>query len=715
MSRRIVTPLLLLMTGCMANNVDPIAPGPTTPNPEPPTRPTEPPTRPTEPPTRPTEPVPSVPVTQTPAGQAHDCTVDLLTAPQTYGTKVKTLLTGLALTSEELDQLREDPNALQGLVRGWIETPEAQTALRHFFRMAFQQDQVAADGLMDMLKVNNLAWGQVSGANNERAHTLMIQNIEDSFARTALRMVQDGQSFNGVLTTETFEMTTALMVLYSYLEHRHVNDDDTFFTRPLPEITGYTALRRLADEPPMEEVLDPDHDNFMHVYIPRFADLCPANGQDEIELPTNAAPNKESMVFYTMMGRPMNLSRRVDGQRCRAQQRVRRALLTASDFTDWRPVRIRRANGNNPATKFYRLTALRQANELRVHSDRVGFFTHLGFFATWPTNEDNASRVTLNQTLITALGESFDGTTVSDFSPPNLDAEHSAPGTPCYGCHQTLDPMRDFFRQSYSNFYGQQHDQARQDLEAIFVFRGMHVTGTGGGVRELGRILSAHPDFPLAWAQKLCAYANARPCPDSEALDDVVAAFVGSNLDFKTLLVELLSSPLVTNAECVDQRTYGDPSIARLDQFCAQLSHRLGVEDVCALDASPRQRSGIQINVARAITSIPADTFSRGEPKPITISETGLFTRANREVACTVVGERAHTAAFGGMQRAEALEKMVSVVMGLPPGDSRHDPALQILTEHVVDARAAGLNERDAQRSALVLACMSPGVSGVGF
>ena len=42
-----------------------------------------------------------------------------------------------------------------------------------------------------------------------------------------------------------------------------------------------------------------------------------------------------------------------------------------------------------------------------------------------------------------------------------LDEEHAAPGSECYGCHQTLDPMREFVRASYTSFYGQQLDPAR--------------------------------------------------------------------------------------------------------------------------------------------------------------------------------------------------------------------------------------------------------------
>eukprot|EP01024_Parvocaulis_polyphysoides_P004565 TRINITY_DN111362_c0_g1_i1.p1 TRINITY_DN111362_c0_g1~~TRINITY_DN111362_c0_g1_i1.p1 ORF type:complete len:120 (-),score=19.96 TRINITY_DN111362_c0_g1_i1:43-402(-) len=116
-----------------------------------------------------------------------------------------------------------------------------------------------------------------------------------------------------------------------------------------------------------------------------------------------------------------------------------------------------------------------------------------------------------------------------------------------------------------------------------------------------------------------------------------------------------------------------------------------------------------------AVSSIPVDVVSRGETDPITISETGLFTRATREVVCNVVGERAYDAAFAGLNRSEAIEKMVNDVMGLSAADPRHDAAIAILDDHVTDGMAAGANQRNSLRSALAVACMSPGVSGVRF
>ena len=89
---------------------------------------------------------------------------------------------------------------------------------------------------------------------------------------------------------------------------------------------------------------------------------------------------------------------------------------------------------------------------------RAGFFTTPAFFANWQTNGSNQHRVTMNQTLIVALGKSFDGNgSTVPISENGLDEEHASDPA-CYACHRTLDPMRQFFRQSFTIQYGQQTD-----------------------------------------------------------------------------------------------------------------------------------------------------------------------------------------------------------------------------------------------------------------
>ena len=665
------------------------------------------------------EPPPSFTVGTHPIGEAKSCEVDLLSPAPVYGNKIKTILTGLPLTPEELTLLSSQPDELQGMIDTWFATPEASNILRRFFKTAFQQDQIDPDGITMMIARNNLNWGRFG---RQSVAELLLDNMQQSFARTALRIVREGRPFNDVVTTESFEMTTALLAFYALLDQRHVDEQGRVFARPMDEVTDFVALRNRADEPPIEEQLDPNSPNFMRIWIPNFNDLCLPDNATEFTFQENAFNRRDKIfwVFSTLVGRPDRFFNREanagrPGNPCRAGTVRRTPLLREADFSDWRTVRFRDPGLQETPTRFYNLNVLRQATDLASYADRVGFFTTMGFFGTWPTNEDNAARVTLNQTLITALGASFDGTTVSDFSPPNLNSEHSAPGSSCYGCHQTLDPMRDFIRHSYSPSYGEQHDENRMNLEAHFVFRG--VRETGSGVEDLATIIAGHPDFARAWVQKLCFFANAEACPEeSEEFTAVVNRFEESNLDFAVLVRELFSSSLVTNAGCMAEPGTGhNRSISRRDQFCAQLSNRLGIQDICGLDTLPLARSTLQRNMATAVASVPVDTFGRGEPDPINIAETGLFTRATREVVCTTVAERAFGAVFGEMGRDEALRAMVSRVMGLPENDPRHPGAFWILEDHVVDGVALGETERVALQSALVLACMSPGIAGVGF
>lgn len=666
------------------------------------------------------EPTPSIAVGSEPVGAVEECDIDQLSAPQVYGNKVKTLLTGLPLDEAELTALRGSPDALPGLVGIWLARPEFDAVLAGFFQTAFQQNGEDPDGLSMMLR-RTPNFGRFSRPT-ESVVDLFRANIRESFARTALEIVKTGRPFSEVATTDTYQMTTALLVFHAFLEHRYVNDRNQVRQVAMPEVRDFVLYRNAADAPPAEDALDPSNSRFLHLYVPGFDSLCVPAGDNTLTVQENAFNGNDEIyfLFSVLVGRPDTLFNRAanqgrSGNPCRAGNANAEPLLSRADFEDWRPVRLRPLGLGEETTRFYHLSRLRRADEIAVRSERVGFFTTLGFFTSWPTNQDNQSRVTINQALITALGASFEGETVTDFSPPNLDAEHSAPGTACFGCHQTLDPMRDYFRRSFSYHYGIQDDAAMlEGAEPHFVFRGVRTTGNG--VRDLGTVLAEHPDFPRAWVQKLCFFANAAPCPeDTDPFRQVVSDFVTSGLDFRVMLRSLLSSPLVTHTACVDGGTGHVRSISRKDQLCAQLSGRLGIEDICGDTIHPSRRSTLQREVASAIASIPEDTFARGEPDPVVISQTGLFTRAIREVACTTVAERAYAEVFGGRSRDEATLDMVTRVMGLPVGDPRHAEALSILRSHVEDGVARGASETVALQSALVVACMSPGIAGIGF
>ncbi len=115
-----------------------------------------------------------------------------------------------------------------------------------------------------------------------------------------------------------------------------------------------------------------------------------------------------------------------------------------------------------------------------------------------------------------------------------------------------------------------------------------------------------------------------------------------------------------------------------------------------------------------ATSSVPDDGFSRAVIDPVTIGETSMFTRANREAACTIAALEANQV-FDGKSQAEVIGVLLEKVMALPPNDPRHDQAKTILENHVSDAIDQGKTEKQALQSAFVVACMSPGSAGVGF
>jgi hypothetical protein len=656
-----------------------------------------------------------------PSGNAGECNVDALLSPYSYGAKVKTLLTGLPLEDAELQQLVDDPESLKGLIDEWLALPESAAMFERFFMTAFQQTNLDAESFFYLLGRAASTTGNFTNPNTPRVHDMLNANFSESFARTALELVRQGRPFNEVITTDTFMMTTAQMVYLAYIDDDVVDDEEKHTVRTTGgDFPTIRLVRDQASAPPVEQALDPSSPNFATFWHSELATLestCNVTAVNTVNTTQNVngqwkITSPSFFVLSQLFGRHQSVSRHNAG--CATGAANNTPLLQREDFSDWHMVQVRKPDSGETPTKFYDLDALRGGTEMRLLTDRRGFFSTPGFMGTWPNNEDNSSRVTMNQILIVALGKSFEGEAVSDFSPTSLDAEHIDPTSECYGCHQTLDPMRDFVRASYTNFYGQQLDEERMNLEADFVFGG--VTTKGKGVADLAQILANHPEFAYGWVQKLCYYANAEACPEGEELDRVAGAFVDSNFDFTLLVRELFSSPLITGSKCVSGVDAGTKAvIARRSLLCAELSNRLGIEDLCGLRTLNPGSTTLQNNVRSATESVPDDSFSRAVVEPVVIGETGMFTRANHEAACVLVAQQAFATAFPDLTAETAPLTLVTQVMALPPSDPRHAGALAIVEEHITEAMALGGTELEALQSAFVLACMSPGMAGVGF
>lgn len=620
-----------------------------------------------------------------------------------YGAKVKNLLLGAPLTDSELSAISEDPDSFQSYVESWIDQPAAKEKLRAFFDTAFQQEGFDGMALATQVGLQDMNLGRHPG-DNSPVGDYLVRNFEESFGRTAIYALENGWSFEDLVKTNRYMMTTAMMVLMGANDEILYNDNGNRSHRTLG---GARIEYQRNTDFPLNRVLNPNDNAFLRFYV----------GDDRV-LPGNCnqsgatAGDIGRRVLETIFGRHRPIGN------CRGQQSRVRSLLQASDFNDWRLVTVRRPGNGENADRFYRVNLLRNQDELLLNTRRAGFFTTMAFLARWETNEDNQARGTLNQTLITAYGQSIDGAQViiPDFSEA-LDGEHADPSTTCYACHKTLDPMRQFFRRDYTFSFHQQRSQEVRDIPAEFAWDG--VQATGNTIEDFAELLAGHPNLARGWTQKVCFYANSAPCASGPEFDRVVQAFRDSNMSFRTMMVELFSSPLVTGAAYVEENNGDRPSIARTRHFCATLESRLGVRDPCGIESMRNaDRTALGRDNIDLATVVPDDTFSRGDADPVTISDVSLFVRSAFERICTNAANRIVNAdheKYSPQNPEGAIEALTTELMGLPLGDPRRDAAMAILQEHYDAAFSVDSDAATSLRSTFIVACLAPSVVSIGF
>ncbi len=618
------------------------------------------------------------------------CADDELPSLETGAAKVKYVLTGLPLSDADRSALVDGRSGLEALVPQWLALPEAEKKLQDFFATTLQQKELEEEGFS--------AWFGESRVQMGRGLQQRIRDdFEESLPRTAMAIVEAGQPLSDLVTTNTFFMNTAMMVTFAHWDARPIDDAGDASYRGRDELAEmvFHADRTI----PREESLDPTSPNFLHFELPELAEKCPDRASVTISRKTPLR------LYQVLFGR---------GQGDNCLNVNFEPVVTDADFEDWRLVTIRTPNPGEATDQFFDLVALREKSELILHTPRVGFFTSPAFLGLWLTNDANSHRVNMNQALIVALGQSFDEEDL--FLPAfedALDDEHAVPGTTCYACHSSLDPMRQFYRQSYTVWYGQQLDEVTKAIPAEFVFG--TVQQPGEGVEDLASILADNPDFPEAWAQKLCYAVNSEACPqDSAEFEAVVEAFVQSGLDFRVLATELLSSPLITGAECLEGGTGQLAGISRARHLCSALAARLNMDDACSFNRTVRNLIG----------SVPDDGFSRATVEPVVIRSDDMFVRSAEEKICRELAvNRIGGEDFPINEPEVSVLRLVTDLMGFTSSHPRHGDVLQLMTEHFENAMAAaqelGENDyrsrRDGLRSAFMVACQSPTVVGMGM
>ncbi|MES1175436.1 MAG: hypothetical protein ABUL62_14030 [Myxococcales bacterium] len=672
-----------------------------------------------------------------------------------YVAKVKNLMLGLPATEEEIAAVEQDPTALKAMVDAWFVRPEAQAKLGTFFQKAFQQTQISQNDFFDQLSVDNLT------------ALPMFQQAQESMSRTALKVIADGKPFTDTVTTHTFMMTPTLMSLYLALDQAQVDDNNKPTTSlPMPDGSLSTtqafwityqppvdpaAMPVVQNPIPLSDTMDPKSPNFMHfasttpfkcsmpqlddtghvvvddkgnpvkmdvaynqrkyssvsaAFLALFgwasrnyvSDPTDMNGPPTLTIPDDVTPDKKPLYQYN----------------CSGGVAFTASSITAQDVI-WRPVTVRIAKAGEALTPFYDLPTLRQANEIVVRTPRVGFFSTPAFFANWTTNNSNQHRDTLNQSLIVGLGRSINpvdkGTsTVLD---NGKDGQHSDPTSPCYSCHQTMDPMRNIFRQAYTYSYHAQHDPAQTFSTATFDYLGEKAALTS--FDDFANALVNHPLYPIAWTQKLCYYANSSGCTEEDPeFKRVVKAFVDSKYDFHTLLLELFSSPLITGqAATKTWRDLGETvSISRQDHFCAALTNRLQLAtNLCV---------GITDNTTKtAVTNnVPLDGYLRGAEAPALSTAQTPFYRGATESLCAYAASLTvdkMKSRYDSTKKDAAITDFVANIMGITSADPNSATVTQLLQDHYAAAIAAKASPTDALKSTFIVACLAPTSVAVGL
>jgi hypothetical protein len=641
--------------------------------------------------------------------------------PSVYVAKVKNVLVGLPPTDDEVQAVEQDPAKLRDLVDGWMKLPEYETKMRRFFQLAFQQTQVSITDFADQ------AFPRQASVNAS-VQPLLLENATESFARTAFDLVTAGRPFTETVTTESFMMTPALMELYAFFDAWHVDDagqvaDSFRIAHPKLALVVEAAQGPI----PIADSLDPKSANYMHWYNPDLANpavssrFTPGCAEDPITIPATG------IALHFIMHGSLEGHLSAGGTRCQQFGGSAAApQLVASDFTTWKKVTIRRPRAGEKPTPFWDLATLRSSSELVTVIPRVGFFSTPAFFANWPTNISNQMRVTVNQALIVATGAAIDGNdTTTPPSTPGLDATHADPKLGCLGCHQLLDPTRSILAATYTWNYHDQTDPTWTGVPGLFAFQGVVKPVTTIG--DFAQTLATHPAYARAWAQKLCYYVDSGACsPDDPELARIVSLFQSSGWSWSVLVKEIFSSPLVTHAartKTLDD-TGGIIAVSRRDHLCAAWNARLGLDDVCGLDAQKvAKRAQTQTVIPAIVSGLPSDGYGRGAAAPVLPNAPSLFYRAGTENICEVIADAvvdpakpaATQKSWSSAAPDAAIDDFVRIVMGMPSSDARFAAAKGILSAHFHAAVGTGVSTTDALKSTFVIACTAPSATAIGL
>lgn len=635
--------------------------------------------------------------------------------------KAKTFLVGLAPTADEYGAYAEDPAVMPELVDSWMAMPEFEPRTKTMLGFMFQQGAGSDEiGLM-MREQNTDIFQQREG----RGGVDLEGPMRRSWELTAWDIIDQGRPFTEVATTRTFYMNVPLMMAMAYVDSTPRDDTNAYveghswIEDAYPDLSvSYTQDELI----PFSESVDPGSPNYG-----RFSIGEPdgsAAGTSACEGLQNTFTGRAAVeeVYKYMMGAPFRTT-------CWSWNGAMANVFEAADLED-RPITVRVAAPGEERTAFWDLDTLRATSELVLGTEYVGFFGTLGFLTQWTTNDANEHRVTANQTLIVGLGQSFDPGVVNTPIDELLDDEmHAAPGSVCFSCHATLDPLRDFFRQSYT-YWGSARVEGMGANEvipevAVFPFGGVE----GRGVGDLGQAIASAREFAPAWTLKMCELVNAGGCSAADPeLERIAQVFASSGHDFKVLLRELLTSPVTTyQARTTSWDEHGATvGSAMQGDYCRRVANRSGIHDACALqdelDALPGERE-IIAGYARVLSPMGYPRGSVAPDQPIVPT---LFGTAGAESLCEALASRFVRTGRGGggtppdlpfdpTDRGATMEFYLTRLMGVWSDDARAGEIRDVLDAHWESILTETQDDEIAAQSTFALACSAPQTTSLGL
>lgn len=630
--------------------------------------------------------------------------------------KVKNILVGLPPTTEEIAAVAADPHALSGLINNWMQLPQYEAKMRIFFSLAFQQTQLNLGAFRD------IATPGLVGVTPP----LLLQNVTESFARTAMALDKEGHPFKDSLATRRYMLTPALMQLLAFLDTRRVSNKGNLTDVWAAANPGRKIVVSARSGPiPIEESLNPSSSRFLHFYhpgLPAFTKI-PACLIDPVVFDVTSSMQIQNILSGRFDGFKVPNPQGGEDISCPSTDTQAVMQFVPSDFTEWKMVTIRAPTSGESTMPFFDLPAMRTANELVLNIPRVGFFTTPGFMANWPTNSSNQFRGVVNQTMIVATGSQFDGNDTTE-SPqtPGIDTEHA--GNPaCFSCHRLLDPTRAIFSATYTWNFAPATDVKLVSEKGLFNFLG--VTQPVGNIYEFADVLASHPAVAAGWTQKLCQYVRSAPCDPEDPEFKKLADNFDHNGSWSTLVHDLMMSPMVTNlARSTTYASSGEVvAVSRRDHLCAALDARLKLHDACGQTAALGARTGIA-NTPAIVAGLPSDGYGRGSTAANLPNNPTLFFAAGVENICANVAQQLIDAPIAATQpdaihwataqSDAALDDFTSLLVGIPKGDPDYDSARAVLAKHYADAQQTA-SKADSLRSTFIAACMSPTFASVGL